>query len=217
MVRPGEYTKKTMEIGAAYGWYYRVTLIPLIALIAVALIFVSAFELSTVTAVFGSVGGALLGLGYVAAIVLPILFMWVLIPVSIFISAGLYHIIGTWLGQLKGDFGRTLSAVVYSKMPTAIFASALIVLPAAVVLYLVLTAWELIVLLTALSNQQKVKWTVALGVVLITVIVVYAVLGIIFSVFAVAVSGTTNALVNAVIPHLLGNNGYTTPLTYPVS
>ncbi len=210
MLHPGDNTKKTMEIGAAYAWYYRVTAIPLVILIIFALAVATAFYASPIAAV-----SSVVGLGVVAAIVLPILFMWVLIPINIFISAGLFHIVAGWMGEFKGDFEKTLSAVVYSKMPSSIFLFTLIA-PAILVVAPVFAIWELVVLLLALSNQQKVKWTVALGVVLITVIVVTAVVSVITAAFAIATAGAANALVNALIPHLVGNNGYITPLTYPV-
>lgn len=216
MLHPTDNTKKTMEIGAAYSWYYRATVIPLIALIIVALVLVSAFALSPIGVLLGPVGSALSGLGYVGAIVLPILFMWVLIPIGIFVKAGLYHLVGTWSGQFKGDFNKTLTATMFAEMPGAIFLFALVV-PATAALYFFFVVWGFIVLLLALANQQKTRWNVSLGVVLMTVVVVSAVLGVIFTVFAAAISGVSNAYINALIPHLLGDNGYTTPLTYPVT
>lgn len=210
MLHPGDNTKKTMDIGAAYAWYYRVTAVPLIVLIIFALILATAFYASPIAA-FGPIAG----LGFVAAIILPVLFMWVVIPINIFISAGLFHIVARCIGEFKGEFRKTLSAVVYSKMPSSIFLFTLIV-PAVLVIAPVFALWELIVLLLALSNQQKIKWTVALGVVLITVIIVTAVVSIVTTALAIATAGAANSLVNALIPHLVGNNGYTTPLTYPV-
>lgn len=201
MLRPTENTKANMEIGAAYSWYYRATLIPLIVLIIVALILASAFAASPI---FSIIGSSFAGLGIVAAIVVPILFVWVLIPISIFINAGLYHIIGQWTGTFKGDFNKTLTAVMFSQMPTTIFLFSLII-PATAAFFVLFIVWDLIVLLLALANQQKMKWNIALGVVIVTVVIVSAVVGLIVTVFAITVQ---TALVNAILPHILGSGGY---------
>ncbi len=204
MLKPGENSKKSLNVGAAYTWYYKVTLIPLIALIVVALLLVSSFGTSPIVRVLGS---AFFGLGVLTAVVLPIVFVWLLIPISILVSAGLVHIVGVWTGQFKGDLSKTLTATMFGRIPSTIFLFALII-PSSFVLYFVFAIWALVVYVIALQNQQKVSWPVALGVILITTIVVAAVIGLIATVFAVQVN---NAILNALLPHLIGNNGYTVP------
>lgn len=206
MLHPGDNTKKPMEVGEAYSWYFKVTLIPLVALIIVALILTSAF---TSSPIYSLIGLHLFGIGIASAIIVPLLFVWVLIPVGILISAGLYHIVGTWSGVFKGDFNKTLTATMFSKMPTTIFLFTAIV-PAAAAFYLLFAVWELVVLLLALANQQKVKWQTALGIVVMTVVIVAVVIGVVVTVFAVTFN---NAIVNAVLPHILGNNGFNQTIT----
>ena len=206
MLHPGENTKKSMEVGEAYSWYFKATLIPLAALIVVALVLASAFASSPI---YSLIGLHLFGLGIASAIVVPLLFVWVLIPVGILISAGLYHIVGTWAGVFKGDFNKTLTATMFSKMPTTIFLFTAIV-PAAAAFYVLFAIWELIVLLIGLSNQQKLKWPVALGIVVMTVVIVAVIISLVVTVFAITFN---NAIVNAVLPHILGNNGFNQSVT----
>ncbi len=205
MLRPTENTKKTMDIGKAFGWYFRVTFIPLIALIIVSLALVGALAASPVFGVFGSTFATI---GIVAAIIVPLVFLWALIPVTIFISAGLYHLVGTWTKTFKGDFNKTFTATMFSKLPTMIFLWVLLI-PATSAFYVIFVVWELIVLLLALSNQQKIKWNVALGTVIITDVIVTAVLALLLTLFGIAING---AIAGAVLPHILGNNGYSNPI-----
>ncbi len=210
MLKPGENTKKPMEIGQAFNLYYRITIIPLIVLIVFAVVMASAFAGSPL---FALLGQSFAGLGASAllasSILIPILVVWVLIPLSIFITGGLYHIVGKWSGQFKNDFNKTFTATMFSKLPTTIFLFTLVV-PATAFLFWIFALWELIVLLVALSNQQKVKWNVALGIVLITALVVTAVIGLVFYAFAVSVS---NTIISAIIPQIIsGGTTGTTPL-----
>jgi len=203
MLRPGEMTKKSMEVGEAYSFYYKATLLPLVAMIIVSLALAGAIAASPLGSLLGGVvgGGAL-----ASAIAIPILTIWVIIPISILIDGGLYHIFGRWTGQFKGDFNKTLTATMFSFMPTTIFLFALIV-PTSIGLFPLFIIWDLIVLVLALQNQQKVGWNIAFGVVVITVAVIAAIIGIVLSVLAISLSGTVMGWLNAVLPHLLGNGG----------
>ncbi|MCW6159536.1 MAG: hypothetical protein LVQ95_00395 [Candidatus Micrarchaeales archaeon] len=211
MLRPGETTKKSMEIGQAYSFYYKATLLPLVALIIISLIIAGALAASPLGSLFGGLLGSV---GLATAVVVPILAVWILIPISILINGGLYHLFGMWTGQFKQDFNKTLTATMFSKMPTTIFLFALVV-PATIALFPLFVIWELVVLVIALSNQQKVKWNVAFGVVVITVTVIAALVGLILTVFAISISGAMMGWLNAVVPHLLGNGGLPT-ITIPI-
>jgi hypothetical protein len=203
MFRPIENTKKSMSVGAAYKWYYRATVIPLIVLILVALALVSVFAVASLASVFGT---SIFSLGVLAAIVAPIVFMWVLVPIGIFVKGGIYHIVGRWSGQFKGDFSKSLTAAMFGEIPAVFFLFVLLI-PGSAVLYLLFAIWSLIVLVLGFSNQQKVHWTVALGVVVVAVVIIAALVGLLAAVFAV----TVNSTINGLLPHFLSNNGYASP------
>ncbi len=190
MLSPGNATKKSMKIGEAFAFYYKATLIPLVAYIIISLI-LSAALTATAGAVLASIPyvAPLLGIGLLAAIVVPIVVVWILIPIFAIIWAGILQIIGKALGVFKSDFENTLSAVVYGRFPVGVF-SFLYAIPFASLAMPVFDLWSLVVQVVGLSNQQKLKWPAALGMVIISGTIVLAIIAIIASLLFIALGGS---------------------------
>ncbi len=190
MLHPWENTKKNMDIGTAYVTYYTTTVVPLVAYILVSLLLVAvaapifAFRHFT----------PFLGLGWVGAIVIPIAVVWVFIPISIFISAAVLHIVGRLTEQFRSKFDSTLVAMMYSKLPIAMF-SFMLAIPFAIPFLLLFGLWSLLISLAALANQQKISWVTALGVEVIAAALAVALLGLVATIFAVSIGASIGQLV----------------------
>ncbi len=182
MLHPGEANKRSLDVGTAYMTYYKTTFVPLVVYVLLSIVFVSA---EGYVLILRSFTAPLLGAGLLGALVIPIAIVWVFMPIGIFVSAGLLQLVGRAAGQFKGPFGKTLTAVMYSKFPVAIFAF-LLAIPFAAPLFTVFGFWAFVVSLVALSSQQKVSWATALGLEVMTIVLALALLGIVASLLAIS-------------------------------
>ena len=191
MLSPGSQTKKSMKMGEAFAYYYKATLIPLVAYIVISLI-LSAVLVSTAGAVLSSIPyvAPLIGVvGIVSAITVPIVVVWILIPLFAIIWAGVLQIVGKCMGVFKSDYENTLSAVVYGRFPVALF-SFLWAIPFASLLMPIFDLWSLVVQVIGLANQQKIKWPAAFGMIIISGTIVVAVLSVVAALFLIAIGGS---------------------------
>ncbi len=187
LLAPGNNTKRAQSIGDAYTQYYKVTLVPLVAYVILSFIFVSAAGSSRI---FASIAAPLLSLGAFAMIAVPVVFVWIMLPISAFIDAAIFHVVGVALGTFRHKFENTLTALIYSRFPLGIFAFMLAV-PFVTPLYFVLFgAWAVIISIIALANLQKISWVSALGIIVISVVVVMTLVALIAFVFAVSLGSS---------------------------
>lgn len=106
----------------AFGFYYKSTVVPIIASAVILLLFGSSIAQYSSSSIGGLVGSSL---GVSSApfsatyeFAFDLLTMLVLIPAMILFEALFYHVVGYGLmRRFKGGFGKTTSAVVYGFMP----------------------------------------------------------------------------------------------------
>ncbi|MGC8586805.1 MAG: hypothetical protein ACP5K9_00755 [Candidatus Micrarchaeia archaeon] len=185
MLHPSAATSKKMDIGKAFSYYYKMTIVPLVISEVLAILF-AVFMLSIIKSslVFTSILG---GFGALDFIALPLLILWILIPISIFISAGLYHIFGKLFRQFKNSYSATVTAVVYSVVPTVLFYWAIIIPVLGGIISFVMGIWGFIVLVIALSKQQKISTGAAFGIAILVPIIIGIIVVIIVALFAIGV------------------------------
>ena len=183
ILHPWETTKKSMDVGEAYMFYYKATVVPLVVYILLSLLLfgVAAPALSAYPFLSNFVG-----FGWAGAIIIPIVVLWILVPILIFIQAAVLHIVGAFITkQFKQGFDKTLNASMYSKLPSALFGY-LWAVPLAVPLLLIFGIWDFIVSLIALANQQKMRWTTSLGIVIISAVLLILLIDIFVNIFVYA-------------------------------
>jgi hypothetical protein len=142
--------------------------------------------------------------GYAALLAYAILFFFVLGPISIFIDAALYQLVGRrFLKEWKGEYSKTFAAVTMAITPAILLAWFSFAPYVNSLLLLIVAIWALIVLVITLSEQQNVTRVTAIVGILVTavlVILVFFVLAWIAMIVLVFPYGALN--------HVLG-------LTYP--
>lgn len=184
MLHPSKATKESKDIGGIFTYYYKLSFIPLILMIIVLLAL-----LSIIRSIIGStslIGSVFAGLGILGAILYPIAILWVLIPVGFLVSAGLLQIFGKLVRQFKADYIKTLNAVIYGSVPLILFYWIFMVPLLGGIVEFIMAIWGLIVLIIALSNQQKIGNGASFGILILTGVVVGIIVGVIAIAFSVA-------------------------------
>jgi|GEM_PF-915052 len=183
MLHPGSATTKKMSIGDAFSFYYKLTLVPVIISIAIAAVFIIAFYS------FVQSSYSFAGIGALGIILLPLASLWIINPIGIFVSAGLYQIFGKLFRQFRNDYTATLNAVVYGTVPTVLFYWAIIIPMLGSLIAAVMGIWGFIVLVIALSRQQKISTAAAFGISILVPIIIGVIVAVIIFVFAFAMFG----------------------------
>lgn len=168
---PEKHGKKTMDFGGAVKLYYTLAVFAFIAYVVVGSIAVwlglglrgtpSAFPASALMAFAHAVS-------YVAVFWSGVVTFFILLPLGIAIDALIYQLIGrVFLNAWKGTYERTFTALVFSLFPVLLLYW-LRVVPVFDALFIILAPiWSLIVLVIALSGQQKIRRLDALLIVLL--------------------------------------------------
>jgi hypothetical protein len=113
-----------------------------------------------------------------------ILLFVVYYPVSFFIIAAIYHVLGSVLVKFKQPYKATLAATVYGLVPFIfLFWISLIPLVGSYLL-VVLSVWSILVTIIALSNQQRVTRKQAFYVLIPIIIIILIVLVLVFYLIA---------------------------------
>jgi hypothetical protein len=113
--------------------------------------------------------------------------MFVFEPVGLFINAALYQLVGRFfLKAWNGGYERTFAASAAAAVPAVLLMWLLLFPVAGVVFAAIVGVWGIVVLVIALSVQQRVTRLKALAVILVTLVIVVAVvmaivLGIVFA------------------------------------
>jgi len=165
MLHPKSTTQKERKIGEALAFYYKISIIPLILYIILALVVpsTSATGLSTLSAGLSSASGMLAIFG--------ILILLIIIPVSLFITAFLYHIFGKLFKVFSNPYSNTFTATVYGLVPTILFYW-LSAVPLGSLVLIIFEIWAFIVMILALANQQNTSALKAFAVIIATTIII---------------------------------------------
>ena len=165
--KPGSITGRKQSIGESLAFYYKVSIIPLLLFMFFSYIF---FFNSPVYA-YNYPIFAIINVPYLV-VIWAILLIWVIIPVSIFINAFLYQLIGNhFLKIWNGSYEKTFAAAMFGEIP-AVALIWLMPIPVANIIFVLAALWGFGVLVVALSEQQKISRLRALGAVVITVVIV---------------------------------------------
>ena len=150
--KPSSITGKKQSIGESLAFYYKASILPLLLFMAFSYIF---FYYRPVY----SYGIPMMGIINVPflAVLWAILLIWVAIPISIFVNAFLYQLIGYYFLRLwNGSYEKTFAAVMFGEIPVVSLIW-LMPIPVANVIFFI-----------ALSVQQKITRLRALGAILLT-------------------------------------------------
>jgi hypothetical protein len=182
---PANNTKKSMDIGDSLRFYYKLSVIPILLTLAVAII---------VSCISGSIKYAML---FSAVSLLTV-------PINLILTSGPLHLVGKLFGKFKKPYDNTFTASVYSIVPSLLISwmtssvAALlqpgmayyaVVLSIAVICFIV----EAVIWLFAISNLQKITKLTAIGLVLLTIILVFVLLAALVFLFALAVIAPASA------------------------
>ena len=157
MLHPTQATKKERGIKDSLKFYYKLSIVPWLLYILFGAIFIAS-----------SVG---IAVAVILSIIIAILVFWVLMPISFFISALIYHAFGKLFRVFKSGYANTFNATVYGTIPSILFMwlGAVALLST---LSLVFAIWSLVVLIIALANRQNTTMLRAFLVILIPLIII---------------------------------------------
>ncbi|MDE1823210.1 MAG: YIP1 family protein [Candidatus Micrarchaeota archaeon] len=167
---PEKGSKKSFDFGGAVKLYYTLAVFAFIAYVVVGSI--AAYFGISVNQGTSFPASALLSLvravSYVALFWKGLVMFFVILPLSIAIDAFIYQLVGkTFLNMWKGTYDKTFTALVFSLFPLLLLYW-LSVIPVFDALFIILAPiWSLIVLVIALSVQQKIRRLDALAVVIL--------------------------------------------------
>lgn len=159
MLHPGEATARKMDIRHALEFYSKLAIIPFVLTVVFYFVFVNS-----------------------TLLIIPIvlLIFIIVLPVGYFIDAFIYQLFGKFiLRQFTTNYRATFSAVVYGSVPSVLFIWLENIPKIGSIFGLILGIWSFIVLLFALSNQQKISKFTAFVVLLISVAALVIVVAII--------------------------------------
>jgi hypothetical protein len=149
---PGRYAGKQMGFQSSLKLYYEASIIP----ISISLVLGVALILFGINA-YAPWSSPFVRFGLLAAFIIGlVLMLWVLIPISIFVNAFIYHIVGKYiLKAWNKSYEKTFVATLFGTLPQ-LFLSWLLPIPFINIFALMaIFVWGLIVLIISLSEQQK--------------------------------------------------------------
>ncbi len=110
-----------------------------------------------------------------------ILYFLILVPIGMIINSLVYHAVGKYLLEAwNGSYEKTFAAVAFSEIPLVLFFW-IILLPFVRIFMAIFAFWQIIILIVALSVQQRTSRTDAFVVILATLI-----LSILFAILVMA-------------------------------
>jgi len=163
MLHPKSTTQKERKIGEALAFYYKISIIPLILYIILALVVPpnAATGLSALSTGLSSGMLAITG----------ILMFLVIIPISLFVTAFIYQIFGKLFKIFSNPYSNTFTATVYGIVPTILFYW-LSPVPLGSLVLIIFEIWAFIVMILALANQQKTSALKSFAVIIVTAIII---------------------------------------------
>ncbi|MGC8669695.1 MAG: YIP1 family protein [Candidatus Micrarchaeia archaeon] len=175
MVHPGKNTKEGMSIKESLKFIYTISLIPLvIGLLLTLLLSNSQIAQSPLSIVLGG------GIGFVQSTIFLLLIYLVLIPLSVLIDSGFYHlIIKRLFGMYKKTYDYAFTAFTYSIIPL-VFIYWTIHIPIVNILLLILFGiWSFVIEIFALSNLMGISRLMALGTIILSDVIVAVIIGVV--------------------------------------
>lgn len=172
MFQPDKTTRTDRPLGDMLKFYYKILAIPLIAFIALELIFYG-YGLSAISSTI-----------VLAAIIIGVIvFMLIGNLIAFFVWAVIIHIFGAILRQFKRSFDNTLTGVIYGAVPATLFIWTLAIPVWGRLIFALFCIWGFIITIIATANQQKISKWASLGV-FVAIAIVAVVLLIIFGYLA---------------------------------
>ncbi len=180
---PGKYLSKNFDIGNALSLYYRLSIIPILLSFLVGLLV--AYTDPSATHVFTPLFSSLsifVGAS-IAVIASTLITLWVIVPICIFINAFIYHMFGKYfLKTFKFKYGKTFTGTMFGVFPLLFLYWLLFVPKLSVIVLPVVGVWEFIVLVIAMSSQQKISRLQSFGVLVASDLII---LMLVFTAFAI--------------------------------
>lgn len=195
-VRHPSRNTKPMSVEQTLRFYYG-TAIPIfvVALIVNLILYFSIGTFRTVGGQASGLVGGNLALGAAGAIGLPALMLFVISPISLLISAGIYQLFAKILFDLvKKDYSRTFNAFVHGIMPSLLLFWLLGIPFVGVAVQILAGVWSIIVLIISLSKQQGINYKQAVGTYLLSIFTLGAII-------FVVIGGIAAAFVGALVHH----------------
>ena len=178
---PSLLAKSKMSVGDALKFYYQNTIIPAIIFIIIGAAMISLGISSYGSTLFGGNAAFLAGIGAVA-IVLGLVYFWVLVPISIFVNAFIYQLVGYNLLKIfDKNYDRSFAAVMFAELPMMLMYWVVAIPIVGIAALVVLSVWSMVVLIVSLAAQHKVKRTDAVVAILAAMLLVFALTAVIFA------------------------------------
>ncbi|MEM3841379.1 MAG: hypothetical protein QXN59_01645 [Candidatus Micrarchaeaceae archaeon] len=163
---PASVSSRKMGVGDALKFYYQNTIIPVIMFIIIGAALVSLGHQG-----FGPVvsGLNLIEVTGVVSLVFGLLYFWVFGPISIFINALIYQLVGyNLLKTLKPNYEKSFAAVMFGQLPTMLLYWLVAIPIIGIVAIVILSIWNIVVFIISLATQHKIKRTDSVIVILTT-------------------------------------------------
>ena len=178
---PSFLATSKMSVGDALKFYYQNTIVPAIIFIIIGAAMISLGISSYGSTIFGGNAAFLAGIGAVA-IVLGLVYFWVLVPISIFINAFIYQLVGYNLLKIfDKNYDRSFAAVMFAELPMMLLYWVVAIPIVGIAALVVLSVWSMVVLIVSLAAQHKVKRTDAVVAILAAMLLVFALTAVIFA------------------------------------
>lgn len=170
MNQPERFSKVSFSVKDALKFYYIFSIVPVIISIIVGIIVGAVTGIVIQNQVSGLVlTGPLHSIAASLQLILPgfisawvLLYFWVFVPIGLFINAAIYQLVGkAMLKTWKGDYAKTFTASMFGVIPLTLFYFLSLIPGINLVYLIVLPIWSIVVLVIALSVQQKVERTKA--------------------------------------------------------
>ena len=175
LVHPGAESSGKVGISKALSIYYPVAVVGLVLALIVSYGYSYAYH-TMPTGYFND--------SYGHAILLVALYL-VLIPISIFIDAAIYHIIGKhFLNAWKGDYQKSFAAYMFGVLPFVSLYWLAQVPIIRIPVTLIIAAWSVVMIVISFASQHKIKRVEAAVVVLVTLIAALTIVFLIMIIFA---------------------------------
>ena len=177
---PSKVAKSKMDVGSALKYYYQNTIIPALIFIAIGSVIIGLGANNIGPTISGA---NLIEITGIASLIFGLLYFWVIAPISIFINAFIYQIVGyNLLKVLKPDYEKSFTAVMLGELPTMLMYWLVAIPIAGMVALIVLSIWSIVVFIISLAEQHRIKRTESVIVLLATSMLILIFAVVIFSV-----------------------------------
>ena len=180
---PDKYSSKNFSIGSAMTLYYKLSVIPILLSFLVGLLAAyvvpSAAHLNV--PLFGIL--SILAGPKIAVIISTIITLWVIVPLCIFVNAFIYQMFGKYfLKAFRFKYEKTFTGTMFGVFPLLFLYWLLFVPKLSIIVLPIIAVWEFIVLVIAISSQQKISRLQSFGVLVASELVL---LMFVFLIFAI--------------------------------